>query len=130
MPRSLRRGIFPSNRLQAEARTNGFCLSLSLLLPVTCYLSLEFPMLSLQFIRENADAVRKAVRDRDTEAPIDRILELDGLRREYVQQADELKAQRNNLGREIGRADPAERQLLLDRGKSLSTAIDTFDQKL
>jgi len=87
-------------------------------------------MLSLQFIRENPDLVRKAVRDRNTDAPVDRILELDSLRREYIQQADDLKAQRNNLGREVGRAAPADRQVLLDRGKSLSAAIDTFDDKL
>src|SRR6266540_664409 len=87
-------------------------------------------MLSLQFIRENPDLVRKAVRDRNTDAPIDRILELDSLRREYIQQADDLKAQRNNLGREVARAAPDERQALLDRGKSLSAAIDTFDEKL
>jgi seryl-tRNA synthetase len=87
-------------------------------------------MLSLQFIRENPDLVRKAVRDRNTDAPVDRILELDRLRREYIQQADDLKAQRNNLGREVGRAAPADRQALLDRGKSLSAAIDTFDEKL
>ncbi len=87
-------------------------------------------MLSLQFIRENPDLVRKAVKDRNTEAPVDRILELDRLRREYTQQADDLKAQRNALGREIGRASQADRPPMMDRGKSISAAIDVFDDKL
>jgi seryl-tRNA synthetase len=87
-------------------------------------------MIALQFIREHPDLVRKAVLDRNSPAPIDRILELDEMRREYIQQADDLKAQRNAIGRQMGRASPEQRQELQARSKSLSDAIDVFDHNL
>jgi seryl-tRNA synthetase len=87
-------------------------------------------MIALQFIRENADLVRKAVLDRNSPAPIDRILELDEMRREYIRRADDLKAQRNALGRQMGKASPEQRQELQARSKSLSDAIDVFDHNL
>ncbi len=87
-------------------------------------------MLSIQLIRENPDLVRKAVADRNTTAPIDRILELDAARRELIQGADELKAERNELGRQIGRATAETRPALLERNKEISAAIDALDEKL
>ena len=87
-------------------------------------------MLSLQLIRENPDLVRKAVADRNTSAPIDRILTLDGQRRATILEADELKAERNNLGKQIGAASPEERPRLLDRNKEISVTIDQHDQRL
>ncbi len=87
-------------------------------------------MLSAQFNRENPEVVRKAVRDRNTDAPIDRILELDKARRALLQQDEELKAERNALGRSVGRASAAVREQLLLRGKLLSERIDGFDAGL
>jgi seryl-tRNA synthetase len=87
-------------------------------------------MLSLQLIRENPDLVRKAVADRNTSAPIDRILTLDAQRRDIIQEADELKAERNNLGKQIGAASAEERPRLLERNKEISVTIDQHDQRL
>jgi seryl-tRNA synthetase len=87
-------------------------------------------VLALQFIRDNPDVVRKAVADRNTTAPIDRILELDVQRREAIKQADDLKAQRNAIGRNVGRASPEERPALLEQSKGLSDQIDGLDEKL
>jgi seryl-tRNA synthetase len=87
-------------------------------------------MLSLQFIRDNPDVVRKAVRDRSTEAPIDRILQLDEVRRDHIQRADLLKAERNALGRQIGGAGPAEQTRLRERGRWLSEEISQLDETL
>jgi seryl-tRNA synthetase len=87
-------------------------------------------VISIQLIREHPEVVKKAVLDRNSPAPIDRILELDGMRREYIQQADDLKAQRNSIGREMGKATPAHREELQTKGKTLSEAIDVFDHNL
>ncbi len=86
-------------------------------------------MLALQFIRENADLVRRAVADRNSTAPIDRIVELDLERREYIKQADELKAERNTLTRGIGSASPEKRPKLLEGNRELSEQIDALDAK-
>jgi seryl-tRNA synthetase len=87
-------------------------------------------MLSLQFIRENPDVVRKGVADRHVEAPIDRILSLDDTRRGLIKEADELKAERNAIGRQMGKVDQADRVSLMDRGKRLSQRIDELDDEL
>ena len=87
-------------------------------------------MLSIQSIREHPDAVRKAVADRNTTAPIDRILELDEERRFLTKQADDLKAERNNLGRALGRAAAEERPALMERNRSVSASVDGLDQRL
>ena len=50
-------------------------------------------MLSLQFIRENADRVKRDVLLRNTTAPIDRILQLDEDRRGLLQQVEALRAE-------------------------------------
>ena len=59
-------------------------------------------MLSLVFIRENPDAVRKALADRHTEAPLDEILDLDGHWRRLLQEVEILRAERNAAGKEMG----------------------------
>jgi seryl-tRNA synthetase len=87
-------------------------------------------MLSIQTIRENTAAVRKAVADRNTTAPIDRILALDETRRELTKRADDLKAERNNLGRALGRASAEERTPLLERNRTVSEEADGLDQQL
>jgi seryl-tRNA synthetase len=87
-------------------------------------------MIALQFIREHPDVVRKAVEDRATTAPIDRILKLDVERRDAIKRADELKAERNSLSRETGRASAQERPALVERSKALSGEIGVLDDRL
>jgi len=59
-------------------------------------------MLSLAFIRENPDAMRKTLADRHTEAPLDEILSLDGRWRGLLQEVESLRAERNAAGKEMG----------------------------
>jgi seryl-tRNA synthetase len=87
-------------------------------------------VLSLPFIRENPELVRTSVLNRGSEAAVDRILELDEDRRRLIQRADELKAERNAIGRQMGKADQADRTSLMDRGKRLSDEINELDDQL
>lgn len=60
-------------------------------------------MLSIQFVRDNPDAVRKALHDRQADAaPVDDIIALDGRRRTLLQEYEALRAERNVAGKEIG----------------------------
>src|SRR5438105_3339063 len=59
-------------------------------------------MLALQFIRENADLVRQAAIEKGiTDAPIDRILELDEARRRLVQEMETRQAEHNSLTKTV-----------------------------
>ena len=62
-------------------------------------------MLSLQFIRENAGLVRQAAIDKGiTDAPIDRILELDAEHRRLIQEVEKRQAEQNALNKQVAPA--------------------------
>jgi seryl-tRNA synthetase len=82
-------------------------------------------MLSLQFIREHADVVRKSLADRQTPGPLDEILELDVRRRDLLSEAERLRAEQNAAGKKIGAAkDQAERQRMIAAMKGVADRID------
>jgi seryl-tRNA synthetase len=88
-------------------------------------------MLAIQFIRENLEAVRKALADRHTEAPLDDILRLDDDRRRLLQEVEGLRAERNAAGKRIGAAsDPAERQRMIEEMRGVSERIDALEPQL
>src|SRR3954464_13607916 len=66
-------------------------------------------MLSLQFMRDNADAVRKAAAEKNVALDLDGLLALDGEVRGLKTRIDELRRQRNEMHERFKTADAAER---------------------
>ena len=62
-------------------------------------------MIAIELIRQDPDAVREAMRKRDADVPIDRILELDRTRRSIISETDALRARRNEVSRGIARTE-------------------------
>ena len=60
-------------------------------------------MLSIDLIRQNPDAVRDALVKRGEEAPLETILSLDVQRRSHLTEVETLKANRNQVSKELGR---------------------------
>jgi len=60
-------------------------------------------MLDLKFIRENADAVRKAVADKREKADVDALLALDVKRREMIGQVESARAEQNKATQKIAK---------------------------
>ncbi len=88
-------------------------------------------MLSLQFIRENTDRVKRDVLLRNTTAPIDRILQLDEERREILQQVEGLRAKRNTVSKAIGVSkDSADREVRIAEMRLVGDEIDRLDGRL
>ena len=89
-------------------------------------------MLDINIIREQPEVVRKALADRQMEtAPVDQILELDLQRRLTLQESESLKAQRNAVSKEIGKAkDPAERQAKIEAMRQVGERISQLDENL
>jgi len=58
-------------------------------------------MLSIQFVREHPEEVRRALARRNTEAPLDEVLELDGERRRVLTEVESLRADRNAISEEV-----------------------------
>ncbi|HEX8216735.1 MAG TPA: serine--tRNA ligase [Allosphingosinicella sp.] len=76
-------------------------------------------MLSLQFIREFPETVRRAAADKNAPLDLDRLLALDGEVRALKTRVDELRRQRNEISAGFKSADPAERPALGQRAKAL-----------
>jgi seryl-tRNA synthetase len=88
-------------------------------------------MLSLQFIREQPDAVRKALADRHTAGPLDELLALDERRRTLLAETERLRAEQNAASKRIGAAkDAGERQRMIDEMKVVSARIDELAPEL
>ncbi len=88
-------------------------------------------MLSLQFIRENTERVKRDMLLRNTTAPIDRVLQLDERRRLLLGEVEELRATRNTVSREIGTSkDQSERQAKIEAMRVVGDRIDALDARL
>lgn len=90
-------------------------------------------MIDIKFLRENPDIVKENIKKKfqDKKLPlVDEVIELDEKRRESMAKADELRANRNKLSKEIGalmaqgKKDEAMaiREKLLPRLKSLKNS--------
>ena len=88
-------------------------------------------MLSLQFIRENTDRVKRDVLLRNTTAPIDRILQLDEERRKLLSEVETLRAARNVASKTIGASkDGAERNARIAEMREVGDRIAALDARL
>jgi seryl-tRNA synthetase len=89
-------------------------------------------MLDINLIREQPNLLRKSLSDRQMDAtPIDQILELDQQRRQTIQEGERLKAQRNTVSKEIGKAkDPAVRQAKIEAMRQVGEHISQLDEAL
>ncbi len=75
-------------------------------------------MLDLKFIRANADAVKAGARKKRVECDVDGLLRLDEERRALTPGVDGLRARQKIGGKEMGKASPEARALILaDQGK-------------
>jgi len=88
-------------------------------------------MLDLAYIREHPEEVKAAMDVLGAaDAPIDRILSLDGERRNLLKQAEELKAERNRVSKEIGRMkDAAAREAQKTRMREVGDKIAELDKQ-
>jgi seryl-tRNA synthetase len=89
-------------------------------------------MLDINLIREQPNLVRQSLSDRQMDAsPIDQILELDQQRRQIIQQGERLKAERNTVSKEIGKAkEPAVRQAKIEAMRQVGEHISQLDETL
>lgn len=93
-------------------------------------------MLSLKFIRENPDLVRRAVAKRRDTAPVDEILARDERRRALLTESESLKALRNQTSQQIARMKerpPAlieEMRRTSDRIKELDAEVAEVESEL
>ncbi|HRN70206.1 MAG TPA: serine--tRNA ligase [Candidatus Woesebacteria bacterium] len=81
-------------------------------------------MLDINYIRENAEKVKQAAKNKNRKVDIDTILKLDEERRELIQQAQNLREERNSVSKQKPSAE------IIARGKKLKEELKTIEDKL
>jgi seryl-tRNA synthetase len=91
-------------------------------------------MLSLEFIRKNPEAVKRAAELKGEPAPVDEILRLDELWRAHLHRAETIKAEQNELSREFARTrdEPLKERLrqMADAAKGELAVADAVKRDL
>ncbi|MGI6036648.1 MAG: serine--tRNA ligase [Limnochordia bacterium] len=89
-------------------------------------------MLDLKFIRANPELVAEAMANRGEEVPLERLLELDEIRRKNLQEVEALKARRNKVSLEIATAKREGRAVdgIMEEMKEVSGQIKDLDNRI
>jgi seryl-tRNA synthetase len=87
-------------------------------------------MLSLPFIRDNADTVRRAIADKGVTLDLDDLLGLDGEVRELKTRVDELRRRRNAISDSFKSAAPDARPALGQQAKAIGAEIADTERGL
>ena len=87
-------------------------------------------MLDIQFIRQNADAVRAAIKNKGFTLDLDELLDADRERREATTALELKRARKNELSAAIPKAAKDERPRLVEEAKAIRTEIEQLEPKL
>jgi len=84
-------------------------------------------MLDIKFIRENADKLKKAIKDKNIDLNLNQLLELDKKRRESVGKIEELRAEKKKLNEIINNLTDEDRKNAIDKGKLIKEQIANLE---
>lgn len=87
-------------------------------------------MLSIEFIRENSDLIKKALQNKKFECDIDRLLEVDQRRRDLIPHIEELRALKNKVSKEIPTLPNDQKQAKVAEMKQVSDELKTLEPEL
>jgi seryl-tRNA synthetase len=87
-------------------------------------------MLDIQFIRNNADQVRAAIKNKGLQLDLDELLAVDKQRREMTTVLEQKRARKNELSSLIPKASKDDRPKLVDEAKQVRADIEGLEPKL
>jgi seryl-tRNA synthetase len=87
-------------------------------------------MLDIQFIRQNADQVKAAIRNKRLDLNLDELLAADKERRESTTLLEQKRARRNELAGLVPKATKEERPKLLEEAKQVRADIEQLEPRL
>ena len=87
-------------------------------------------MLDINYIRENAQAVKDGAAKKLVKVDIDELLKLDEKRRELQAEVDEKRAEANKAAKEIGVASDNDREALIGAASKLKRELQTLEKEL
>jgi seryl-tRNA synthetase len=81
-------------------------------------------MLDIKFIRENADKVKEAIKNKRINLDLERLLDLDFQRRDLLTEMESLAATKNQFSKEIPKLSPEEKKVKLLEMKEVDSKND------
>jgi seryl-tRNA synthetase len=86
-------------------------------------------MLDINYVRSHPEEIRRSLQQRNTEAPLDAVLEADSRRRSLLGEVETLKAERNAASKDIGKAkDSPQREAKIAEMKRVGDRIAALDE--
>ncbi len=87
-------------------------------------------MLDIQFIRQNPDPIRAAIKNKGFALDLDELLAVDRERREATTELEQKRSRKNDLSASIPKASKEERPKLVDEAKQVRAEIEHLEPKL
>ncbi len=87
-------------------------------------------MLDIAFIRQNADTVRAAIKNKRCDVDLDALLDADRARRDGIVVVDAKRARKNQIASLIPKATKEERPTLIEEAKTIRTDIEKLEPEL
>jgi seryl-tRNA synthetase len=89
-------------------------------------------MLDIKRIRSNPDQVKEALRKRQGDYPIDKVLEIDKQRRSLITEMEQMKAKQNQVSKEIPRLKKEGKDVsdVLEEMRKLSDAVKELENQV
>jgi len=87
-------------------------------------------MLDIAFIRQNADVVREAIKNKRIDTDLDALLAADKDRRETIAKIEQKRARKNEIAALIPKASKEERPTLIEEGKAVKTELEQLEPAL
>ena len=84
-------------------------------------------MLDIAFIRQNADVVRAAIKNKRVDLDLDVLLAADTQRRETLANIEKRRARKNEIAQLIPKATKEERAVLIEEGKSVKVELEQLE---
>lgn len=87
-------------------------------------------MLDIKYIRENSDAVKKAITDKLVDLDLDQLLDLDAKRRTLLAEVEDLQATKNSVSKEIPSLQESDKQAKLLEMKEVDSRQTELKENL
>ncbi|MGE4619033.1 MAG: serine--tRNA ligase [Planctomycetota bacterium] len=87
-------------------------------------------MLDFKYIRAELDQVRKGALDKGVDVDLDRLIELDDMRKKILTEQEQLRFEQKNAGKEIATLDGDAKQQAISRMGEVSDQIKSFGEEL
>ena len=87
-------------------------------------------MLDIAFIRQNADVVRAAIKNKRQDVDLDALLSTDKERREALLEIEKKRARKNEIAQLIPKASKEERPALIEEGKAVKVALEQLEPSM